>query len=98
MKWEYFLFGFVLIIVISSTLPEPNPYTKNEQIIYKDISHISNLGNDITYYNIYTKYNKFQVSLTDFNELNIKDNITVCYDNNSFIPYFYCNQNMYFSK
>lgn len=81
---------------IAST--EESPTFKTEEIMHKDISHISNFGNDITYYNVYTEHNKFQMTLEDYNELNVGDNLTVSYNNQSFIPYTYYNNNMYFSK
>ena len=87
---------FLLLIGIVST--DESPTIKNEEIIYKDISHISNFGNDITYYNVYTEHNKFKMTLEDYNELNVGDNLTVSYNNQSFIPYTYYNNNMYFSK
>ena len=90
---------FIIIMILSCYWFEENPsYVKSEEVMYKDISHISNFGNDVTYYNIYTKYNKFEISLDDYNEIDVGDNLTVSYNNQSFIPYTYYNNNMYFSE
>ena len=89
----------ITIMVLSCYWFEENPsYVKSEEVMYKDISHIGNLGNDVTYYNIYTKYNKFEMSLDDYNEIEVGDNLTVVYNNYSFIPYIDFNGVMYFSK
>lgn len=97
---SFILCGIILVVLllfgIAST--EESPTVKTEEIIHKDISHISNFGNDITYYNVYTKYNKFQMTLEDYNKLDVGDNLTVSYNNQSFIPYTNYNNNMYFSK
>lgn len=90
---------FIAIMVLSCYWFEENPsYVKSEKVMYKDISHIGNFGNDVTYYNIYTKYNKFEMSLDDYNEINVGDNLTVVYNNYSFFPYIVFNDNMYFSE
>ena len=39
-----------------------------------------------------------EVNITSANELNVGDNLTVSYNNQSFIPYTNYNNNMYFSK
>ena len=89
---------FILFLFLVVSLSVGNtPVDKTEEIVYKDISHISNFGKDVTYYNIYTKENKFQMSLADYNQLNVGDNLTVCYNNSSFIPYTVFNNQMYFS-
>lgn len=97
---SFVLCGAILVVLllfgVAST--DESPTVKTEEIMYKDISHISNLGSDITYYNIYTEHNKFQMTLEDYNQLNVGDNLTVSYNNQSFIPYTYYNNNMYFSK
>ena len=89
---------FILFLILVLSLSVGNtPVDKTEEIVYKDISHISSFGNDVTYYNIYTKDNKFQMSLVDYNQLDIGDNLTVCYNNSSFIPYTVFDNQMYFA-
>ena len=90
---------FITIMVLSYYWFEENTsYVKSEEVMYKDISHIGNFGNDVTYYNIYTKNNKFEMSLDDYNEIDVGDNLTVVYNNYSFFPYVIFNDNMYFSE
>ena len=88
---------FIVFLILISLGSGDAPVDKTEEIVYKDISHISNFGKDVTYYNIYTKENKFQMSLADYNQLNVGDNLTVCYNNSSFVPYTVFNNQMYFS-
>lgn len=101
---SFTLYGVILMVLLlfgglfGVVSTDESPTIKTEEIIYKDISHISNFGNDITYYNIYTEHNKFQMTLEDYNQLNIGDNLTVSYNNQSFIPYTNYNNNMYFSQ
>ena len=97
---SFILCGAILVtlILFGAVSTDESPIIKNEKILYKDISHISNFGSDVTYYNVYTEHNKFQMTLEDYNQLNVGDNLTVSYNNQSFIPYTNYNNNMYFSK
>lgn len=87
---------FMVLITISILNVNSQPmYVQNEEIVYKDISHISPY--DFTHYNIYTERNKFEVELSDYNEMKVKDNLTVVYNNGSIVPYTRYNNKEYFS-
>ena len=69
------LFGAMIILLpISDSMTQP--YNVTETVEHKDISHIGR-WEDITDYNIYTTNYHFSVSLTDYNNISVGDNLTV---------------------
>ena len=69
------------------------PYNVTETVMHKDISHVGKYE-EITDYNIYTTNYHFSVSLTDYNNIKVGDNLTVelddgwrelCYENNRYL-------------
>ena len=87
----------MLLLPVAMMFDDRVAVNVTETVVGKDISHpYSFVGSD-NHYNVYTTRNCFSVSLIDYNNINIGDNLTVEYNNSIAPPTLHFNHSMYYS-
>ena len=87
---------FFILLAVASLFEEHTPVNVTETVVEKDIGHVHEFFSDDNQYNIYTTNNSFTVDLEDYNQIQVRDNLTVEY-NTTFHPILYFKDREYYA-